>query len=41
VVQFKAGNRQDLVDKETSEIALLQGYLPAQLDDAEIDALIA
>jgi uncharacterized protein YqeY len=40
VVQFKAGNRQDLVDKESAEIALLQGYLPAALSDAEIDALI-
>jgi uncharacterized protein len=40
LVQFQAGNRQDLVDKEASEITLLQGYLPAQLSDAEIDALI-
>ena len=41
LVQFQAGNRQDLVDKESAEIALLQTYLPAQLSDAEIDALIA
>ncbi len=41
VEQFKAGNRQDLVDKEASEITLLQGYMPAQLSGAEIDALIA
>ncbi len=41
VVQFQAGNRQDLVDKEAAEIALLQGYLPAALSEAEIDALIA
>jgi uncharacterized protein YqeY len=40
LVQFQAGNRQDLVDKEAAEITLLQGYLPAQLSDAEIDALI-
>jgi uncharacterized protein YqeY len=40
VVQFQAGNRQDLVDKENSEITLLQGYLPAQLSDAELDSLI-
>src|ERR1700721_990724 len=38
--QFQAGNRQDLVDKEAAEITLLQGYLPSQLSDAEIDALI-
>jgi uncharacterized protein YqeY len=41
VVQFQAGHRPDLVDKESSEITLLQGYMPSQLSDAEIDALIA
>lgn len=41
LVQFQAGNRQDLVDKETAEITLLQSYLPAQLSDAEVDALIS
>jgi uncharacterized protein len=41
VEQFKAGNRQDLVDKESSEITLLQGYMPSQLSGADIDALIA
>jgi uncharacterized protein YqeY len=40
LVQFAAGNRQDLVDKETAEITLLQSYLPAQLSEAELDALI-
>jgi uncharacterized protein YqeY len=38
--QFKAGNRQDLVDKEAAEITLLQGYMPSQLSGAELDALI-
>jgi uncharacterized protein YqeY len=41
LVQFQAGNRQDLVDKEAAEITLLRGYLPSQLSDAEIDALIS
>jgi uncharacterized protein len=41
LVQFQAGNRQDLVDKESAEIELLKAYLPSQLGDAEIDALIA
>ncbi len=41
VVQFQAGNRQDLVDKENAEVTLLQGYLPSQLSGAEIDALIS
>jgi hypothetical protein len=40
LVQFQAGNRQDLVEKEAAEITLLQGYLPSQLSDAEIDGLI-
>jgi uncharacterized protein YqeY len=41
LVHFQSGGRQDLVDKETAEINLIQAYLPAQLSDAEIDALIA
>jgi uncharacterized protein len=40
VVQFEAGNRADLVAKESAEIAVLTGYLPAQLDAAELDAMI-
>jgi uncharacterized protein YqeY len=40
VAQFQAGNRADLVAKESAEIALLATYLPAQLDAAELDALI-
>jgi uncharacterized protein YqeY len=41
VAQFASGGRADLVAKENAEIALLQGYLPAQLSEADIDALIA
>jgi len=41
VVAFEKGGRADLVDKENAEIAVLQPYLPAQLSDAELDALIA
>jgi len=41
ITQFEAGGRADLVAKETAEIAILHGYLPAQMSDAEIDALIA
>ena len=40
LVQFQAGNRQDLVDKESAEITLLQGYMPSQLSDTDIDGLI-
>jgi uncharacterized protein len=41
VVAFEKGNRADLVAKENAEIAVLQPYLPAQLSDAELDAIIA
>ncbi len=37
---FEQGGRPDLADKEKAEISLLQVYLPAQLSDAEVDALI-
>src|ERR1700759_4805122 len=40
LAQFQAGNRPDLADKESAEITLLQTYLPAQLSDQELDALI-
>jgi uncharacterized protein YqeY len=41
LVHFEAGGRADLVARESAEIALLQGYLPSQLSEPEIDALIA
>jgi uncharacterized protein YqeY len=40
VVMFEAGARADLVAKETAEITILTGYLPAQLSAADLDALI-
>lgn len=39
--QFGKGGRQDLVDKETKELAILESYLPASASDAEMDAAIA
>ena len=41
ITQFESGGRADLVAKEQSELAVLQSYLPAQMSDAELDALIA
>ena len=41
IAQFQSGGRADLVAKETAEITVLQGYLPAPMSEAEIDALIA
>lgn len=40
IVQFDLGGRADLAAKEKSEIELLTAYLPAQLAEAEVDALI-
>jgi len=40
VTQFEAGNRVDLAAAERAEIAVLKGYLPARLSDAEVDAVI-
>jgi hypothetical protein len=41
ITQFESGNRADLVAKESAEITVLQAYLPAQMSDADLDALIA
>lgn len=38
--QYRQGNRDDLVAKEIAEIAVLQEYLPAPLDEAETLALV-
>ena len=40
IAAFEQGGRADLAEKEKTEIAQLQAYLPAQLSNAEIDALI-
>ena len=40
IAQFEQGDRPDLAAKEQAEIELLTVYLPAQLSDAEVDALI-
>jgi uncharacterized protein len=40
IAQFESGGRGDLVAKESAELAVLQSYLPAQLSEAELAALI-
>ncbi len=40
IVQFELGGRADLAAREKSEIELLTAYLPAQLSEVEVDALI-
>lgn len=40
ISQFEAAGRQDLADKESAKIVVLQEFLPQQLTAAEIAALI-
>ncbi len=40
IAQFQQAGRDDLVAKESAEVAVLQAYMPAQLSDAEIDAAV-
>jgi uncharacterized protein YqeY len=37
---FKKGDRPELASKEEQELALIQGYLPAQMSDAEVRAIV-
>ncbi|MFP5440828.1 MAG: GatB/YqeY domain-containing protein [Gammaproteobacteria bacterium] len=41
VAQYEQASRADLAAAENAEIAVLQEFLPAQLTEAEIDALVA
>ena len=41
IAAFQGAGRTDLVDQETAELAVLQGYLPARLSAAEISAAVA
>jgi uncharacterized protein YqeY len=38
--QFVKGGRQDLADKETAEIAVLDTYLPPAMDPAELERIV-
>jgi uncharacterized protein YqeY len=40
VEQYRLGKREDLVDKENKEIAIIEGYLPKQLSDQELEAAL-
>src|SRR3984957_18941867 len=38
--QFRHGGRPELAEQEESEAELIDGYLPAEIPDAELDALV-
>lgn len=40
IEEFKKGGRQDLVDKETEELKIIESYLPQQLTPEEIKKII-
>ena len=39
--QFRDGGRAELADQEESEAELIGGYLPAELSDEELAAIVA
>ena len=41
IAQYEKAARQDLVDAENFELQVLQAYLPQQLSDAEVEAIVA
>lgn len=41
IEQYQKGNRQDLVDKEEAEIAVIEAYLPQAASQAEIEAAVS
>ena len=41
IAQFEKAARQDLADKEKFEIGVIEAYLPQQLSQAEVDAIVA
>ena len=41
IEMYKQGGRQDLVDKETAEIGIIQSYLPEQMSEDEIKKVIS
>jgi uncharacterized protein YqeY len=40
IEQFVKGGRQDLADKETAEIVILESYLPPALDTADLERIV-
>jgi uncharacterized protein len=40
IEQFQTAGREDLVDKESQELAILETYLPEQMSDAELESTL-
>ena len=40
IEQFRAAGREDLATKEEAELAILAVYLPPEMDEAQLDAII-
>lgn len=40
ILEFEKGQREDLINKTKEEIALLETFLPKQLDENEINAIL-
>ena len=41
ITQYEKAARQDLADKEKFEISVIEAYLPKQLAQAEVEAIVA
>ncbi len=40
IEQYQAANRKDLVDKETTELKILEAYMPAQMSREQLEKIV-
>ena len=40
IIQFEAGKRQDLVDKELAELRILEAYMPEPISEEELRVIV-
>lgn len=41
IIQFKNGNRDDLVEKEQNELKVILNYLPKEMDEEEVRKIVS